>query len=276
MNEDVKSENLRIHSRADELIACLEGEIAKRDARIVELEADLTGTQSRVLSLQNQWRKLDSELAAIKAQEPVGVIEYFEGQACVVGIDPEFSRLPEGTKLYAAPVSEAKAQGVVMLGRDAIREVFMSNGFTIKEGQADLKPYVYAAAEELLRLAAPAAPAADAGFSPDIQAMVSRFLGWRLPDNFHPDAGVVFTPPPNHHWWPTGTNLLSADQAKAMFEYVLAPSAKEHLDSIRNLKARIADLAERLPYADGQSYYDDKRKIEALTAELFQLEASHD
>ena len=52
--------------------------------------------------------------------------------------------------------------------------------------------------------------------------------------------------------------------------------AREHLDSIRHLKSRIADLAERLPYADGQSYYDDKRKIEALKAELFQLEDRHD
>lgn len=48
--------------------------------------------------------------------------------------------------------------------------------------------------------------------------------------------------------------------------------AREHLDSIRFLRSRIAELAERLPYADGQSYYDDKRKIEALTAELAELE----
>lgn len=58
-------------------------------------------------------------------------------------------------QVNAAPVPEAKAQGLVMLSRDAIREVFMRNGFTVKEGQADLKPYVYAAAEELLQLAAP-------------------------------------------------------------------------------------------------------------------------
>ena len=50
--------------------------------------------------------------------------------------------------------------------------------------------------------------------------------------------------------------------------------AREHLDSIRFLKSRIAELAERLPYADGQAYYDDKRKIEALKAELFSLESS--
>ena len=48
--------------------------------------------------------------------------------------------------------------------------------------------------------------------------------------------------------------------------------AREHLDSIRHLKSRITDLAERLPYADGQSYYDDKREIEALKADLAELE----
>jgi hypothetical protein len=39
-----------------------------------------------------------------------------------------------------------------MINRDTIRAVFMKHGFTIKEGQTDLKPYVYAAAEELLSL----------------------------------------------------------------------------------------------------------------------------
>lgn len=32
---------------------------------------------------------------------------------------------------------------------DLVREVFLRNGFKIKEGQTDLKPYVYAAAKEL-------------------------------------------------------------------------------------------------------------------------------
>ena len=99
-------------------IACLEGEIAKRDARIVELEADLAGTQSRVLVLQDQWRQIDAELAAIKAQEPVcyttqGMLniarENWNGVQRIgahVKKDHRFD-IP----LYAAPVSEAKAQG---------------------------------------------------------------------------------------------------------------------------------------------------------------------
>lgn len=33
---------------------------------------------------------------------------------------------------------------------EQIREIFLANGFTVKEGQADLKPYVYAAARALI------------------------------------------------------------------------------------------------------------------------------
>jgi hypothetical protein len=68
---------------------------------------------------------------------------------------------------------------------------------------------------------------------PNIAAMVNRFLGWRLPKDFYPDCGITFKhneawgPYPNN--WPIGTNLFTADQAKAMFEYVLsaAPSHPE-------------------------------------------------
>ena len=42
-------------------------------------------------------------------------------------------------------------QVVEKIDRDAIRRIFMKNGFTIKDGQDDLKEYVYQAAEELLR-----------------------------------------------------------------------------------------------------------------------------
>lgn len=113
MTEELKAAQARI--------ACLEGEIAKRDARIVELEADLAGTQSRVLVLQGQWRQLDAELAAIKAQEPCNwsdaqVLEFL-GVALrnvdIVG-SVRLSEIRQGfehmRKLYAAPVSEAKAQ----------------------------------------------------------------------------------------------------------------------------------------------------------------------
>lgn len=37
-----------------------------------------------------------------------------------------------------------------MLTKDQIRDIFLSNGFTIKEGQTDLKDYVYDAAADLI------------------------------------------------------------------------------------------------------------------------------
>lgn len=59
--------------------------------------------------------------------------------------------------------------------------------------------------------------------------MVTRFLMWRLPDNFNPDCGISFkrtynecSPFGTSTHEPTGTNLLSADQARAMLEHVLA------------------------------------------------------
>lgn len=72
MNEDVKSENLRIHSRADELIACLEGEIAKRDARIVELNGLLLRVQVSLSLDDTEWGYSGAEkyklLADIRAK----------------------------------------------------------------------------------------------------------------------------------------------------------------------------------------------------------------
>lgn len=60
-----------------------------------------------------------------------------------------------------------------------------------------------------------------------ISHMVSRFLGWRLPENFNPDGGVSFkatfnenTPHPMKHE-PTGTNLLDATQAEAMVRHMI-------------------------------------------------------
>ena len=54
---------------------------------------------------------------------------------------------------------------------------------------------------------------------------VNRFLGWKLPNDFRPDAGIEFSPSllqlNSLHGWPTGTNLFTADQARAMFEYCL-------------------------------------------------------
>jgi hypothetical protein len=65
----------------------------------------------------------------------------------------------------------------------------------------------------------------------DIKAMVDRFLNWRLPANFSPDAGISFQPTyyngtaEGGRHEPTGTNLFSAAQAEAMIRHMLGESS---------------------------------------------------
>jgi hypothetical protein len=65
-----------------------------------------------------------------------------------------------------------------------------------------------------------------------IEQAVNRFLSWKLPKDFRPDGGVVFIPTKGRGYdspyWPSGTNLLNAQQAREMLRHVLsaAPEAK--------------------------------------------------
>lgn len=63
-------------------------------------------------------------------------------------------------------------------------------------------------------------------------AMVSRFLAWRLPDDFRPDSYIGFDDQmaAKNGAWPTGTNLFYADQARAMLEHVLAEEPGQAID----------------------------------------------
>lgn len=65
-----------------------------------------------------------------------------------------------------------------------------------------------------------------------IKHMVDRFLAWRLPENFQPDAGISFKPEYNVDWnaqhgappdmhKPVGTNLFDATQAEAMVRHMV-------------------------------------------------------
>lgn len=57
------------------------------------------------------------------------------------------------------------------------------------------------------------------------EEMISRFLQWRLPDDFRPDGGISFKP--SQFPMPVGTNLLDYGQAKSMLEFVLAATSVE-------------------------------------------------
>lgn len=60
-----------------------------------------------------------------------------------------------------------------------------------------------------------------------IKQMAERFLAWKLPADFHPDAGITFKPefnentayPMRHE--PSGTNLFNYTQAEAMVRHML-------------------------------------------------------
>lgn len=59
-----------------------------------------------------------------------------------------------------------------------------------------------------------------------VKLMVDRFLGWKLPKDFYPDAGISFNPtkPDSYDepgWWPVGTNLFHAQQADEMVRHML-------------------------------------------------------
>ena len=60
-----------------------------------------------------------------------------------------------------------------------------------------------------------------------IKYMVNRFLSWKLPDNFNPDAGINFKAIFNEHTAhpmkhePSGTNLFDATQADAMVRHMI-------------------------------------------------------
>lgn len=68
-----------------------------------------------------------------------------------------------------------------------------------------------------------------------VKHMVNRFLGWKLPEDFVPDAGISFERVYNQHRpWPskhepTGTNLFTAIQAEAMIRHMLEAHHDETL-----------------------------------------------
>ena len=67
--------------------------------------------------------------------------------------------------------------------------------------------------------------------------MVNRFLMWKFPEDFHPDGGILFKRESDYEhpefgrtkFAPTGTNLLDAQQARAMLEHVLHVEPVDYL-----------------------------------------------
>ena len=93
----------------------------------------------------------------------------------------------------------------------------------------------------------------------EIKYMVDRFLSWKLPDNFSPDAGVHFDPPILRPW-PTGTNLLDATQADAMVRYMVdglpaESPAPSDAAAMREAAAKVADDAANNDTVGNEPYW---------------------
>ena len=64
---------------------------------------------------------------------------------------------------------------------DRIREIFLANGFTVKPGQADLKPYVYAAARALINATlGEAAVKCDQLIEPSVDLNDTEYCDWQI------------------------------------------------------------------------------------------------
>lgn len=128
--------------------------------------------------------------------------------------------------------------------------------------------------------------AAAAGKSREAH-MVERFLSWKLPADFSPDAGISFNPiyntgtPYEAKHEPTGTNLFSYAQALAMVRHMIdgLPSPDDYtrgqrdaLNAVMSLNpeaaAEVAKWAEKEPDPQGRMPFDVALWVSRVATQL--------
>lgn len=93
--------------------------------------------------------------------------------------------------------------------------------------------------------------------------LANAFMNVKLPKNFHPDAGITFTPefnveymakqgkPPMRHE-PIGTNLFDVEMATELFEQIVPDAFADILKANSLLEARCKELESALREVDRQ------------------------
>ena len=200
-------------------------------------------------------RRLKAEWLA-QGEEPCGYLRKAE-YALVFMPFTEYS-LPEGTKFYLHPSP-----------KEALHHEFKA----ATEEEGDAYTHGWFDGHEAL-----------------IQEAVNRFLGWKLPKDFAPDGAITFQKTYyslrgqetkreyGDPFWPVGTNLFTADQARAMLEYVLqgeAPPDTQQEPVARVLIEKIRVAVNALEFVKARfsgSYWDEagnlKRPVEDALAFL--------
>ena len=79
-----------------------------------------------------------------------------------------------------------------------------------------------------------------------LENAVTRFLGWRLPNDFEPDGGVSFVYRGGISSWPCGTNLLTAAQAREMLRFVLNADEAQKREATTVVASEMLRLIEQL------------------------------
>lgn len=110
-------------------------------ARLNELEARVKAAEDAADKYLHEAKRHQRALLAAEAE-----------LARVRSQIDDLSKQPANTGDLVATFTTVEPRPAVLPDKAAIREIFMRNGFTIKDGQTDLKDYVYAAANELLAL----------------------------------------------------------------------------------------------------------------------------
>lgn len=274
MSEELKSALARI--------ACLEGEIAKRDARIVELECELSDVDfARRVSLQNEsdlaetLNQLRAELAAIKAQEPAFMWHKgaTEDESEVVDVD---CACPCCVPIYAAPVSEAKAQGVVMperwnVPRPMWNDARQPYGNPLNHADIEAAEKFNLALDEVARLNAAPVQRVSVPDGFERYRLADKFCDQRLVTDDHVRAIVVDAFSSGYGF---GIAASPAAPAADAGDIVLNASAQEILSQCIGAHAYVLGVL-----ANGRpdlAFIEAKKWVDAFKKAATQMEPSHD
>ena len=101
-----------------------------------------------------------------------------------------------------------------------------------------------------------------------IEYMTTRFLNWKLPEKFRPDAGVTFTPLSYQDYekgqWLSGTNLFDYTQAKMMVRHMLDGLPASDNTDLADALARVKELeAENRTLTSQRNYWMNRAELEA-------------
>jgi hypothetical protein len=183
------------------------------DFNMAVREAILAGYRAGVRdSAPYAWQCLSAWSASIdqfrKAFDEAADYDEAHGGAWVINDSAYQAACSKLDAAYNAALSKTTKESTVnVIGRDGVKDI------------AD------ATTEDMKALAAAQPDSRSA-----LDMMVDRFLCWPLPRDFGPDCGISFDGRKDDEWnknktWPVGTNLFTAEQARAMLQHVLSAPA---------------------------------------------------